>query len=227
MIRALLLDIEGTTSSIDFVKKTLFPYARRHLPAFLRAHADDPECREHVDAIRATLGEGAGLESVIECCLRWIDEDRKATPLKALQGKIWARGYHSGALVAHVYDDVPPMLRQWQAEGLGLYVYSSGSVQAQRLFFSHSGAGDLTGLFSGYFDTRIGAKTDAGSYARIAGTIGHAADEILFLSDVVAELDAAARAGMQTCLLHRPGFSGDDGDGRHPVVVDFRAIDWI
>ncbi len=227
MIRALLLDIEGTTSSIDFVKKTLFPYARRHLPAFVRAHADDPECREHVAAIRETIGRDAGLDEVIERCLQWIDEDRKATALKALQGKIWSRGYHSGALVAHVYDDVAPMLRQWRSEGLGLHVYSSGSVQAQRLFFGHCEAGDLTGLFDGYFDTRIGPKSDTASYARIADAIGHGPDEILFLSDVVAELDAAARAGMQTCLLHRPGFSGDDGGGRHPVVVDFRAIDWI
>ncbi len=227
MIRALLLDIEGTTSSIDFVKKTLFPYARRHLPAFLRAHADDPECRDHIAAIRETLGEGASLDEVIDRCLEWIDEDRKATPLKALQGMIWARGYHSGALVAHVYPDVAPMLRQWQSEGLGLYVYSSGSVQAQKLFFGHSEAGDLTGLFSGYFDTRIGAKSDAASYGRIAEAIGHPPDEILFLSDVVVELDGAAAARMQTCLLRRPGFSADDGQGRHRVVDDFRAIDWL
>lgn len=224
MIRAILLDIEGTTSSIDFVKKTLFPYARRHLQAFVRAHAEDPGCRPHIDAILAQLPQGAGLEDVIARCLQWIDEDRKETALKALQGQIWARGYHSGSLVAHVYGDVAPILRRWRAEGIGLYIYSSGSAQAQQLFFSHSEAGDLTGLFSGYFDTTIGAKIESTSYARIAEAIGHPADETLFLSDVEAELDAATEVGMKTCLLRRPGSEAAPPSGRHTVVGDFYGI---
>ncbi len=226
MIRAILMDIEGTTSSIDFVKKTLFPYAYRHLPAFVRAHAESPDCAEQIAMIAETIAPDASLDEVIATCLQWIEEDRKATPLKVLQGLIWSQGYHSGALVAHIYPDVSPMLRHWQAEGLGLYVYSSGSRQAQKLFFSHSEAGDLGRYFSDYFDTTMGAKSDIESYRRIASAMNHPAAEILFLSDVPAELDAAAASGMQTCQLVRPGFDADT-TGRHRQVRNFHEIDWV
>jgi len=160
-IRAILTDIEGTTSSISFVKDVLFPYARKHLPAFIETHADKPYVQHwlHEAAKEAGL-VSASQQEMIELLQRWIDEDRKATPLKALQGMIWEEGYRSGEYRAHVYPEVAQKLREWKAHHVDLYVYSSGSVPAQKLFFAHTEAGDLTSLFSGYFDTEIGAKRD-------------------------------------------------------------------
>ncbi|WP_120995403.1 acireductone synthase [Stutzerimonas urumqiensis] len=205
-IRAILTDIEGTTSSVSFVYDVLFPYARQHLPAYLRAHADEPEVAAQLAAVRREAGEpGADLERVIAILLAWMDADRKVTPLKALQGMVWREGYRAGEIRGHVYPDAVEALRAWKQQGLGLYVYSSGSVQAQRLIFGCSEAGDLTPLFSGYFDTEVGHKRDPAAYRRILGEIGHAPDEVLFLSDVVEELDAAREAGLQTCGLAREG----------------------
>ncbi|QUD88362.1 acireductone synthase [Phenylobacterium montanum] len=197
-IRAILTDIEGTTSSIAFVAETLFPYARAHLPAFVAAH---PE------RVAGLLAEVAAMEpgDPVATLLRWIDEDRKATPLKTLQGWIWAEGYATGAYQGHVYPDAAEALRAWKAAGLRLFVYSSGSVEAQELLFGHSDQGDLTPLFEGYFDTTSGGKREAGSYVRIAAAIGEEAGAVLFLSDVQAELDAAAAAGMRTVLVDRSG----------------------
>ena len=217
MIRAVLTDIEGTTSSIAFVKEVLFPYARQHMLDFIRRHHDDPRVVPHLEAVRATLGGEADLEEIGRQLIRWIDEDRKITPLKALQGLIWEQGYREGAYRAHVYDDAVAALRRWHDRGLRLYVYSSGSVHAQKLFFSHTTAGDLTSLFSGFFDTTVGAKTDPESYRRIAREIGLPPGEILFLSDVAAELDAAREAGMATCQLVR--------DGIPEAVVGHRQVD--
>lgn len=153
---------------------------------------------------------------------RWIDEDRKATPLKALQGLIWRQGYEAGELKGHVYPDAPDYLRRWHARGLKLYVYSSGSVEAQKLIFGHTDYGDLTPLFSGYFDTRIGGKKEAASYQAILRDTGGAAGEVLFLSDVGEELDAAREAGLQTCQLLR------DDKARpapaHPAARDFSEV---
>ena len=140
---------------------------------------------------------------IVEVLQGWIDEDRKHTALKALQGMIWADGYRNAAFSAHIYPDAAPALRQWHAAGLPLYVYSSGSVPAQRLFFGHSAAGDLTPLFAGWFDTEVGGKREADSYRHIAGAIGRPAGQILFLSDLVEELDAARDAGLQTVLVDR------------------------
>jgi enolase-phosphatase E1 len=202
-IRAVLTDIEGTTSSIDFVHDELFPYARTHLRRFLREHAHEPAVRAELDEVQRleqrtlTDDEAAG---VLE---RWIAEDRKATPLKSLQGMIWRVGYEAGTLQGHVYADTPEFLRRWHADGRKLYVYSSGSEEAQKLIFGHTAYGDLTSLFSGFFDTRVGAKREADSYREIARRIGIDAGEILFLSDIGEELDAAREAGMQTCQLLR------------------------
>ena len=202
MPRAILTDIEGTTSSISFVKDMLFPYARRALPAFVAEHGAEPEARRWLDVVTAE-SEARSDQQIVETLQSWIDQDRKHTALKALQGMIWQAGYEDADFTAHLYPDAAPALRQWHAEGLLLYVYSSGSVSAQRLFFGHSDAGDLRPLFSGWFDTEVGGKREAGSYRSIAAAIGRAPQQILFLSDVVEELDAAREAGMDTVLVDR------------------------
>jgi enolase-phosphatase E1 len=224
MIKAIVTDIEGTTSSISFVKDVLFPYARRHLPAFVATHADKPYVQHWLhEAAREAGLVSASQQEIIALLQRWIDEDRKATPLKALQGMIWEDGYRSGEYRAHVYPEVAQRLRDWKARNVDLYVYSSGSVPAQKLFFGHSEAGDLTPLFSGYFDTEIGAKRDPAAYRRILAAIGRAGEDVLFLSDVVEELDAARAAGMRTTLLARTPASCPAG-GTHACVADFDAI---
>lgn len=224
-IRVVVTDIEGTTSSIDFVRDVLFPYARRRLPAFIETHADRPEVQHWLhEAAREAGYVEAGRNEMIALLQRWIDEDRKATPLKALQGMIWEDGYRNGDYRAHLYPEVPARLRAWHARGLRLYVYSSGSVAAQRLFFGFSEAGDLTPLFDGYFDTETGAKRAAGSYRAIAAAVGEAPARILFLSDVVEELDAAAEAGLRTTWLCRAP-ARCPADARHPCVADFDAIE--
>lgn len=224
MIRAILTDIEGTTSSISFVKDVLFPYARERLPAFVVTHGDKPEVQHwlHEAAKEADL-MSASQQEMIDLLQRWIDEDRKSTALKALQGMIWDEGYRQHEFRAHVYADVTPKLKEWKKQGLDLYVYSSGSVPAQKLFFHHSEAGNLTSLFSGYFDTETGPKREAESYRRIAVAIGKPAGEILFLSDVIEELDAARVAGLSTTLLARaPAVC--PADASHPCVATFDAI---
>jgi len=221
-IKAILTDIEGTTSAVSFVYDVLFPFAASRLPDFLREHQAVPTVAAQIEAVRAEAGEpGADLDRVIDILLGWMREDRKVTPLKALQGQVWQKGYESGELKGHVYPDAVAALKQWHAEGYRLYVYSSGSIQAQKLIFGCSEAGDLTGLFSGYFDTTSGGKRDAESYRTIAGEIGLPAAQVLFLSDVAAELDAARDAGMATCGLAREG----ELEGDHPVVSSFDRID--
>ena len=221
-VRAIVTDIEGTTSSIDFVHEVLFPYAREHVPGFIRNSQSDPDIVPTIDAVRSEAGEDdAGIERVIEILLQWIDEDRKATPLKTLQGLIWKHGYESGGFTGHMYDDAVRKLREWHAAGIDLYVYSSGSVGAQKLLFGHSDAGDLRPLFRDYFDTNIGHKREADSYRKIVDHIGIAAAEILFLSDVAEELDAAADAGMQTWQLVR---DQRVVTGAHRIAHDFDEV---
>lgn len=221
-IKAILTDIEGTTSAVSFVFEVLFPYAARHLPGFVSEHATEPAVAEQVEAVRRESGEPeASVERVVAILLEWIAEDRKATPLKALQGMVWEQGYRAGQLKGHVYPDAVEALRRWHAEGYRLYVYSSGSIQAQKLIFGCSEAGDLSPLFSGYFDTTSGPKREAGSYRRIVEAIGLPAEEVLFLSDVVQELDAAREAGLPTIGLAREG-----GElAGHPTVASFAVID--
>ncbi len=227
--RAILTDIEGTTSSISFVKEVLFPYARNALPGFVHTHGQEPEVRRWLDAVATEIAAGACQDEVIvETLQGWIDQDRKHTALKALQGMIWDVGYRNGDYTAHLYPEVADVLRSWHAAGLPLYVYSSGSVPAQRLFFGFSDAGDLNGLFSGNFDTEIGGKREAASYTRIAETIGIAPADILFLSDVVEELDAARDAGLHTVLLDRRDDyptprTGEAAHG-HVRVEDFSQV---
>ncbi len=159
MIKAIVTDIEGTTTSIEFVHKVLFPYAYAHLDEFVQTHLADP-------AVVKLLNEVAKLEqldpkdvdSIVECLKNWIKEDRKQSALKSLQGMMWRKGYEQGDFKGHVYADVAGALQSWKAQGIQLYVYSSGSVAAQKLLFGYSEAGDLTPLFDGYFDTQVGGK---------------------------------------------------------------------
>ncbi len=222
-LRAILTDIEGTTSSLAFVKEVLFPYARAQLPAFVREHAGE----EQVQALLLDAAAEAGLtvddlEALITAMQSWIDQDRKVTPLKSLQGLIWEAGYRNGDYHGHLYADAYDQLKAWHESGLRLYVFSSGSVYAQKLLFAHTEFGDLTPLFDGYFDTHIGNKREAEAYRRIVAEMGLDADEVLFLSDIVEELEAAREAGLRTCQLARPGET--EADGRHPVASDFKHI---
>lgn len=224
MIEAIVTDIEGTTSSLSFVKDVLFPYARAHLPAFVRAHQQQSAVSQLLQDAQSELelGASADLETLIGHFIRWIDEDRKITPLKSLQGLIWQDGYDKQAFTGHIYPDAVAYLQAWHQQGLALYVYSSGSVQAQKLLFAHSDAGDLTPLFTDYFDTHIGGKRESESYRRIVERIGRPAAAILFLSDIKEELDAARQAGMQTIWLVRDGTP--DPQAEHRQVKDFSDI---
>jgi len=203
-IAAIITDVEGTATSIAFVKEKLFPYARAHLAEFVENHAGEPEIAALLAEARALAGRADfDTPRTIRLLQDWIDADKKATPLKTLQGLIWDDGFKRGELVGDVYPDVPPALRRWHDAGIRLYVYSSGSVQAQRLVFGYTRFGDLTPLFSGYFDTRVGQKLEQASYRVIAAAIDATPGEILFLSDHTGELDAAQAAGLRTTALDR------------------------
>ncbi|RMH13707.1 MAG: acireductone synthase [Gammaproteobacteria bacterium] len=203
MINAIVTDIEGTTSSISFVHEVLFPYARKHLESFLMKHFREQRVAEQIDAVKQEVGQDMELASVIHTLECWIDQDRKVTPLKVLQGMIWETGYQNGDFKGHIYPDAVEYLKTWHEAGIELHVFSSGSVAAQKLLFGHTEWGDLTPLFSGYFDTRIGGKNDPDSYQKIIAHIEYPAKNILFLSDVESELEAADSAGMQTFHLVR------------------------
>ena len=199
---AVVVDIEGTVGSIRFVKDVLFPFARSRLRPFVLANRAQPEVARQLEAVRAETGI-ADIDGQIDQLERWSDADQKVTPLKALQGQIWAGGYASGELVAHLYDDAIAALKRWAAAGFPVHVYSSGSIAAQKLYFAHTSVGDLTPGLAGYFDTTTGPKQEAASYRRIASAIGRPAADLLFLSDVAAELEAAAAAGFQAVQVRR------------------------
>ena len=228
-MKTILTDIEGTTSSISFVKDVLFPYARRALPAFVAAHGDEPQVRRWLDAVASELGAVCSDDVIVEALQGWIDQDRKHTALKALQGMVWQAGYARADFRAHVYPDAAAALPAWHAAGHPIAVYSSGSVPAQQLFFGHSEAGDLTPLVSAWFDTEVGGKREADSYRRIAEALGVPASDVLFLSDVVEELDAAREAGVGTVLLDRrddyPQARLGEATNGHRRVESFADID--
>jgi enolase-phosphatase E1 len=225
MINAIVTDIEGTTSSVTFVKDVLFPYARAHMAEFIQQHGDDLEVRQLLEQARAAAGGKLDDAQLAAQLLRWIDEDKKITPLKALQGLIWEQGYRRGHFTSHLYEDAARNLKRWKQDGIKLYIFSSGSVQAQKLLFAHTEFGDLNPLFSGYFDTRIGAKKEVASYHAIAASISTTPQHILFLSDIKEELDAAGRARMQTIWLVRDGDL--QPDAAHRQVRDFDSINVI
>jgi len=232
-VKLILTDIEGTTSSISFVKDVLFPYAAEHLPAFVKANLNDEKVQtalQQTAELAAEDGEKISpddTEALITKLLQWISEDRKATPLKALQGLIWKTGYENGDYQAHMYPDATEYLKKWHDSGLPLYVYSSGSVKAQELFFGYSQDGNLLPLFKGHFDTLMGGKRESQSYRNILAELqkthtGVNAADVLFLSDIKEELDAAKEAGMQTVWLIRE--DEIPADAEHKAVKSFAAI---
>jgi enolase-phosphatase E1 len=238
-IQAILLDIEGTTTPIDFVFRTLFPFARQRLEKFLLEHGSAPGIREDVDALRmqhrADAAEqfnpprwvddspGAELASAAAYCAWLIDRDSKCSALKSLQGKIWQEGYRTGDLCGEVYPDVPLAMARWTRQGKIISIFSSGSILAQKLLFGSTAAGDLTGFLRAYFDTTTGPKNAPGTYLRIAETLAIEAPNILFISDVAKELDAARDAGMQTALCVRSE-STERIASTHRVVHSFEEI---
>jgi len=238
-IQAILLDIEGTTTPIDFVFRTLFPFARQRLQQFLLAHGSEPGIRNDIDALRTQhradaagkfnpppwLDEspGAEFESAAAYGAWLIDRDSKCSALKSLQGKIWQEGYRKGELRGEVYPDVPEALARWSRQGKIVCIFSSGSVLAQKLLFGSTPSGDLTGFLRAYFDTTTGPKNAPASYLRIAETLALEAPNILFISDVEKELDAARDAGMQTALCVRTE-STERVESTHRAVHSFEEI---
>jgi enolase-phosphatase E1 len=239
--RGILLDVEGTTSSIAFVYDVLFEHAKKEVGAFLSAHRSDPHVLELAAAMtaaaqaapvgaapaHAAMTPDAIAADPTRAALAAIDLmncDVKDTSLKALQGMIWRSGFESGQIVAHVFDDVPPALSAWADAGLDVRIYSSGSIEAQQLFFRHTSFGDLTPSLRGNYDTTTGPKRDAASYEKIAAAMGLAPRQVLFVSDIGAELDAARAAGMQTALAVRPGNGDSGGLTDHPSVSSFAEI---
>ena len=217
----ILTDIEGTTSSISFVKDVLFPYAAQELPAFVEQQKDVDEISHLIESIKSEC-QLTDLQSVIDQCLSWIAADKKQTQLKALQGHIWRHGYESGAYQAHVYQDAYDCLRQWHAAGIPISVYSSGSILAQHLFFQYSCFGDMRSIFAAHFDTTSGAKQEPASYQHICQSLDAEPQSVLFLSDVIAELDAAHAAGLRTVYVRRD--ESMPSSDVHQTVTNFNNI---
>jgi len=236
-IRAILLDVEGTTTPIDFVYQVLFPYARSHAQVFLGRHVGAPDVQQDLEALRQENLDDArrGLDppafpndratQSVVAYLEWlIERDRKSTPLKSLQGKIWEEGYRGGELRSRVFADVPPALKRWHEHRRNVSIFSSGSILAQKLLFGHTEAGDLTRYLSSYFDTTVGSKTDPDSYQKIAAVLGSSTPETIFISDVISELDAAKAAGLQTLLCLRPGNRPQPAN-TYPAIRSFSEVD--
>ncbi|TVQ08919.1 MAG: acireductone synthase [Leptolyngbya sp. DLM2.Bin27] len=222
-IGAIALDIEGTTTDIAFVKNTLFPYAEARLEAFMAEFGPTAEGRALLDQVRAEVGNpDLSQAACVAQLLAWAKADQKVTPLKAVQGLIWEEGYRDQAYRSHLYADAAAHIQAWHRQGVPLYIYSSGSIGAQKLLFAHTIAGDLTPCLSGYFDTTTGPKVAAASYTKIAETLGLSAAALLFLSDHPGELAAARQAGWQVCAVQRPGTPDFADDFR--VVTDFGQL---
>ncbi len=222
-MRGILLDIEGTTTPISFVYDVLFPFARRHVAEYVR-QADLSDLKKEFDEdVRQGHNPPAWSAEPVPYIHWLMDQDRKSTALKDIQGRIWLEGFQTGELCGEVFPDVPPAFRRWRSDGMTIMIFSSGSILAQRLLFSSTAAGDLTEYLSGYFDTTTGPKGDPASYAYIANASAIAPAEILFVSDVTRELDAARSAGMQTLLCVRPG-NHPQPPHDHKVIESFDDI---
>jgi len=221
MIRAIITDIEGTTSSISYVKEVMFPYSKRRLRSFLEAYWQEDKVKELIRGLEEKLQRSVDLDTAVKTFEEWIDKDLKEPLLKELQGHIWEEGFKSGELKGHIYEDAYKKLKEWKEQGYRLYVYSSGSVKAQKLFFGNTDYGDLTYLFDGFFDTSVGIKKEKESYLKIAGLIGLKPEECLFLSDLEEELDCARSAGMRTVRVVR---DTEKTDSKHPTVESFYQI---
>lgn len=226
MIRYILTDIEGTTTAIDFVHQVLFPYSRKRIADYIHAHLSETLLQGCLKATQETLQAeqqvaDADTQACIEALIHWIDTDRKHPALKQLQGWIWREGYENGDYKGHLYEDAARCLQDWSQASYLLGIYSSGSVEAQKLLFKYTPYGDLTPLFRNYFDTAVGHKREVGSYQHIQQALGLPAEQILFLSDVPAELDAARTAGFHTIQLVRPGTTASDS---HSTARDFYEV---
>lgn len=221
MLKFILMDIEGTTSSISFVHEKMFPYAYDRMEEFIRSNKDDSKIQNILNKLSAEVGNGLSLEGAANTFKEWIKEDRKHTLLKEIQGYIWKNGFVEGVLKGHVYEEVPGIMKAWKESGLELGIYSSGSVEAQKLLFGYSEAGDLTPLLSAHFDTKVGHKREEESYKNISKELGLESDEILFLSDIKEELDAASKVGMKVVQLFRDGVPSETS---HPYVENFNDI---
>jgi enolase-phosphatase E1 len=228
-VRGILLDIEGTTTPIAFVHDVLFSYARDHVREFLLAHGDKEEIRADIALLRdehaEDVSEGRKPPPLVADYVEWlIAADRKSTGLKSLQGKIWLEGYRDGTLRSQVFADVAPALERWRNNGLTVNIFSSGSVLAQALLFAYTNAGDLTWFINNYFDTNVGKKGEGESYRRIAQKIKLPPAQILFISDVIDELDAAREAGMKVLLSIRPGNAPQNNVNQYPEILSFDQI---
>ena len=235
-IRQILLDIEGTTTPLAFVHEVLFPYARSNVKSYLQQNWDSPEVVEDLKTLREENAAdqqqalqppeiaNTHVDSAVAYVNWLIDRDRKSTGLKSLQGKIWKQGYFDGSLKSQVFPDVPPAMKRWHDEGRAISIFSSGSVLAQKLLFQHTHAGDLTPLISNYFDTLTGPKIDAQSYRQIASQLNPSPREILFVSDIVRELEAAREAGMEAVLCVRPGNQSQHDTESYPVIQSFAEL---
>lgn len=221
--RGILLDIEGTTTPISFVYDVLFPFARSRVAKFVKLADLSALKLDHEEDVRRGLNPPPWSNAPV-AYIHWLmDQDRKSTALKTIQGQIWLEGYHNGELRGEVFPDVPPALDRWHENGIDVRIFSSGSILAQRLLFSNTPAGDLTRFLTGYFDTTTGPKNQPASYTQIAHTFGMPTSGIVFISDVTRELDAARLAGMQTLLCIRPGNHPQPPHDHHPVN-SFEAI---
>jgi len=225
MIRAILLDIEGATTPIAFVHEVLFPYARDHAKEFLASNADAEDIARLREEHAADVNNGEQPPEELAAYVEWlIVRDRKSTGLKSLQGKIWRQGYLDGTLKSQVYEDVAPAFARWRARGLSINIFSSGSVLAQQLLFAHTDAGDLTKFIDQYFDTNIGKKGEAASYRKIADALNRSPSEVMFIADVVTELEAAHEAGMQVLLSIRPGNPPQKSAEKYQAIHNFQDI---
>ena len=231
MIKAILLDIEGTTTPIDFVHKKLFPFAEARFYDFVRENFDaltseiaGIKTEHHLYEAEGQNINADSPKSVAEYLIHLSRIDRKSTPLKSIQGKIWQTGYETGALKSEIFNDVPPAFERWKAAGKTIAIYSSGSVLAQKLLFKYTDHGDLTPFISNYFDTNTGGKKDAESYRKIASEMQIPPDEILFVSDVLDELNAASAAGYQTALSIRKGNAKIDTETEHQSILSFDEL---
>ena len=221
-IQAVLCDIEGTTSSLSFVHDVLFPLSYERMEDFIKQNWEEDLIRQEIQQIKSQTGKTEP-DEIITTLRSWITEDRKEGALKSIQGKIWKDEFESGRIRGHVYPDVPPNFRKWHNSGVQICIFSSGSIEAQKLLFCYSDAGDLSQFISSHFDTRTGPKKEPSSYKNIASELSLPPENILFLSDIQSELDAARRAGMHTTQVLREGVIPNWS--RHSKADSFDEID--
>jgi len=221
MVKGIVTDIEGTTSSLSYVKEVMFPYSKRRLRDFLKSNWEKPEVKSIIERLSRRLGKEVDVELAVKTFEEWIEKDLKDGLLKELQGHIWEEGFSKGELKGHVYPDAYEKLRELKERGYRLFVYSSGSVKAQKLFFGNTDYGDITGLFDGFFDTGVGQKKERESYINISKAVGLKPEELVFISDVEEELDAAKSAGLNTVLIVR---EGEGKSSKHRTIRSFYEL---